>query len=59
MIRCSDSSRIKRFSLFPSDQPVPEAHPVINGYRGFFPGVKRPESKNNHSSPSSVEFKNE
>jgi len=30
----------------------------FNGYRRFFPGVKRPGRKVNHSPPSSVEVKN-
>ena len=32
--------------------------PVPIGYRGYFSGVKRPNSKDGHSVPSSVEVKN-
>jgi hypothetical protein len=32
---------------------------LFNGYRGFFPGVKRPGRQINHSPPSSAEIKNE
>jgi len=43
------------FSALPNVQTVPRVHPVrpVNGYRGPFPTVKRPEL-DAHSPPSSV-----
>ena len=32
---------------------------LINGYRGYFPGIKRPGRDYRHSPPSSVEIKND
>ena len=40
-----------------SDRPWGSPTLLYNGYRIFFPGVKRPGRGVNHSSPSSAEFK--
>jgi hypothetical protein len=39
-------------------QSASEAHPASSGYRGSFPGVKRPGSEVDNSRPSSAHLKN-
>jgi hypothetical protein len=49
-------------SVSPPKRPVRLWGPsslVFNGYRGSFPGVKRPQREVDHSSPSSAVVRNE
>jgi hypothetical protein len=61
MIRGSNSCKGRRLFSF-SNRPdvlwVPRIL-LFNDYRGWFPGVKRPERDVDHSSPPSAEVKNE